>query len=261
MAGTVERSLAVLETLAVHPDGCPLSTLATAANMPVSAVHRLLVDLTRLGYVRQDREQGAYRLTIKLVSLGLSFLSRSGVVDVAQPLLDRLAADSGELVRLAVIDGDDLTFVAKAQGARGALRYDPDMGLSVPLFCSAAGHAWLSTMDDDDAAARVLRQGFDAAEAHGPSAPRTLSALLPYLRQARERGFSLIVEVFAPGMTAMAAPVRRHDGTTIGVITIAGPLFRLTEERMVGLGPLLVATARELADASSASALLRPRAA
>ena len=261
MAGAVERSLVVLETLAVYPDGCPLSRLATAANMPVSAVHRLLVELTRLGYVRQEREQGTYRLTIKLVALGLSFLSRSGVVDVAQPLLDRLAAESGELVRLAVIDDDDLTFVAKAQGARGALRYDPDMGLSVPLFCSAAGHAWLSTMNDDEAAERVARQGFDAAETRGPKAPRTLSELLPYIRRARKRGFSMIVEVFAPGMTAMAAPVRRHDGTTIGVITVAGPLFRLTEERMIELGPRLIATASELADASSASALFRSRAA
>ncbi len=114
--------------------------------MPLSATHRLLTELIRCGYVRQDQSHGDYMLTIKLVSLGLSFLSNSGIVDVAQPLLDRLAAESGELVRLAVVDGDELTFVAKAQGATRGLRYDPDMGLSVNLSCSSAGHAWLSTM-------------------------------------------------------------------------------------------------------------------
>jgi len=117
MSGVLERSLAVLETLAAHPEGCPLSTLAAAANMPVSAAHRLLVDLGRTGYVRQSREHGEYTLTIKLVALGLGFLSRSGIVDVAQPLLDSLAQESGELVRLAVVDGNELIFVAKAQGA------------------------------------------------------------------------------------------------------------------------------------------------
>ena len=58
--------------------------------------------------------------------------------------------ESGELVRLAIVDGNELGFVAKAQGATRGLRYAPDMGLSVPLSCSAAGHAWLSTMSDED---------------------------------------------------------------------------------------------------------------
>jgi IclR family acetate operon transcriptional repressor len=261
MSNAVERSLTVLEQLAAHPEGCTLSSLAVAANMPVSAAHRLLVDLGRCGYVRQDQAQGRYVLTVKLVSLGLGFLSRSGVVDVAQPLLDRLAAESGELVRLAVVDGDDLTFVAKAQGATGALRYDPDMGLSVPLSCSAAGHAWLSMMSDEEALERVARQGFGAQDKYGPNAPTSVMALLPYLRSARERGFSMITEVFAPGMTAMSAPVLGQDGRALGVVTIAGPMFRLTEPRMVELGPRLLETAAEIAAASSMSQLFRSRAA
>src|SRR5947209_3359183 len=217
MSGVLERSLSVLETLSAHPEGCSLSTLASAANMPASAAHRLLVELGRCGYVRQSREQGEYTLTIKLVALGLGFLSRSGVVDVAQPLLDRLAEDCGELVRLGVVDGNDLTFVAKAQGAKSGLRYDPDMGLSVPLSCSAAGHAWLSTMNEDKALEMVARQGFGAPQEFGPKAPTGVKALLPYIRNTRKRGFSMIVEVFTPGMRAMGAPVRRPDGITIGV--------------------------------------------
>jgi DNA-binding IclR family transcriptional regulator len=261
MSGVLERSLAVLEKLAVHPEGCSLSTLAGAANMPVSAAHRLLVDLSHCGYVRQDRDHGEYTLTIKLVALGLGFLSRSGIVDVAQPLLDSLADRCGELVRLAVVDGNDLIFVAKAQGAKSGLRYDPDMGLSVPLSCSAAGHAWLSTMSEDKALELVARQGFGAPAEYGPKAPTGVKALLPYIRNARKRGFSMIIEVFTPGMTAMAAPVRRPNGITIGVVTIAGPLFRLTEERMLALGPGLVAAAAGIAETSSASPLFRTNAA
>lgn len=261
MSGVLERSLAVLETLAAHPEGCPLSTLAAAANMPVSAAHRLLVDLGRTGYVRQSREHGEYTLTIKLVALGLGFLSRSGIVDVAQPLLDSLAQESGELVRLAVVDGNELIFVAKAQGAKSGLRYDPDMGLSVPLSCSAAGHAWLSTMSEDKALEIVARQGFGAPESYGPKAPTSVKTLLPYIRNAKKRGFSMIVEVFTPGMTAMAAPVRRPDGATIGVITIAGPLFRLTEERMLALSPKLMDTAAAVGETSSASPLFKSNAA
>ena len=80
-------------------------------------------------------------LTAKLASLGLGFLSSSGIVDIAEPLLERLANESGELARLSSIDGDRLTWVAKALGFRKGLRYDPDMGTDARLSCTASGHA------------------------------------------------------------------------------------------------------------------------
>lgn len=255
MSSPLARGLKVLELLAGRPEGMPLSAVAAEAGLPLSATHRLLAELVQLGHVRQLREQGDYVLTIRLVSLGLAFLSASGVVDVAQPLLDALAQTSRELVRLAVVDGDELVFVAKAQGARSGLRYDPDMGLSVPLSCSAAGHAWLATMSDEEALQRVARQGFGDQKDFGPRAPTTVAALLGHLRAARKRGYSTIVEVFAPGMSAMGAAVRAPGQPAIGVVTIAGPAVRLTEARMAELGPDLVATAQEVMAASRASRL------
>lgn len=260
MTSIIERSFKVIEHLAAHPDGTALSALSTEMQMPLSATHRMLAELVRNGYVRQDQRHGDYMLTMKVVSLGLSFLSNSGVVDVAQPLLDRLAVEAGELVRLAVVDGDELTFVAKAQGATRGLRYDPDMGLSVNLSCSSAGHAWLSTMTDEQALELVARQGFGKPDDFGPKAPTTVKALLAYLRVARKRGFAVINEVFAPAMAAMAAPVRSGNGAAIGVITIAGPSVRLTEERMLALGPVLLAAAEDVALASGGSAMFKRRA-
>ena len=257
MSAILERSFKVLELLAAHPEGRMLSSLAATLELPLSATHRLLSEMCRCGYVRQAREQGEYVLTIKLVSLGLGFLSGSGIVDVAQPMLDKLAQASGELVRLAVVDGDDLTFVAKAQGAVRGLRYDPDMGLSVTMSCSAAGHAWLSTMSDEQAMARVVKQGLGKPQDFGPRAPTSVKAVIAYVRAARKLGFSMIVEVFAPAMSAMSAPVVRSDGQTIGVVTIAGPLVRLSEYRMKALGPALMETARDVAGASSASAMFK----
>jgi DNA-binding IclR family transcriptional regulator len=261
MTAALRRSFRILEELAAHPEGCSLSSLSQQLGMPLSATHRVLADLCEAGYARQAREQGLYVLTIKLVSLGLCFLSNSGVVDIAQPLLDRLAHESGELVRLAVRDGDELVFVAKAQGATRGLRYDPDMGLSVKLSCSAAGHALLSTMSDEDALALVARQGFGKPADFGPKAPTTVKALLGHVRAARKRGYSMIVEVFAPGMSAMSAPMRRRDGEVLGVVTIAGPLVRLTEARMNALAPALMATATEISGASHASGFFPRRAA
>ncbi len=260
MSNLLDRCFTVLEYLAEYPEGRAMSTIAAELEIPLSATHRLLADLVERGLVRQDPGDRHYVLTMKLVSLGLSYLSKAGVVDVAQPLLDQLAATAGELVRLAVVDGDELTFVAKAQGARSGLVYDPDSGLSVRLSCSAAGHAWLSTLSDDDAIALVTRQGLGSPKAFGPKAPPTIKAVMTYVRAARRRGFSMINEVFAPGMTAMAAPVIGARGAAIGVVTIAGPLLRLTPQRMESLGDALMETADAIARASGASALFRKRA-
>ncbi len=257
MSGILERSFKVLEHLVSYPDGRPMSALATDLGMPLSATHRLLTELIELGYVRQHPGHGQYLLTYKLVSLGLGYLADSGIVDIAQPMLDELAQASGELVRLAVVDGDDLTFVAKAQGARGGLRYDPDMGLSVNLACSAAGHAWLSTVDDKEAAARINKQGFGAKGDFGPHAPRNVKEVLPFLQATRERGFALIEEVFAPGMSSIGAAVRTGGGKVIGVITVAGPSVRFDRTRMMAIGPTLLATAADVARASGSSPLFK----
>lgn len=136
MSGNLDRGLAIVELLAMHGGSLPLHVIADRLNIPRSGAHRLLAMLGSLGYVRQYAQQGEYQLTLKLASVALIFLSASGVVDVAQPILDRLATVSGELVRLGVIDDDRLVFVTKAQGARSGLRYDPDMGKEPALFLS-----------------------------------------------------------------------------------------------------------------------------
>jgi DNA-binding IclR family transcriptional regulator len=254
MSLALDRGLSVLEHLAAHPDGLPLAGLAADLDIPLSACHRLLADLLRRGYVRQVRAQGDYLLTTKLASLGLGYLSGAGIVDVAEPLLERLAQTSGELVRLAIVDGDRLTWIAKAQGSRKGLRYDPDMGMDARLSCTASGHAWLLTQSDERALELVTRQGFGAPRDYGPKAPTTVKALLGFLHAARVRGYAMIDEVFAPGMTAMAAPVLRRQ-EALGVISIAGPRQRLTPERMHALAPALLAAATELGPISNASSL------
>ena len=255
MSIALDRGLSVLEHLTRHPQGLPISLIASELDIPLSACHRLLADLQRRDYVRQARKQGDYVLTTKVVSLGLGFLSSAGIVEIAEPLLERVAQTTGELVRLSIVDEDRLTWVAKSQGMRqSGLRYDPDMGMDARLSCTASGHAWLMTMSDERALELVSRQGFGKPDDYGPRAPTTIKALQGFLHAARVRGYAMIDEVFAPGMTAMAAPVFRRK-ETIGVISVAGPRTRLSLERMHELAPALLAATAELGPISNASSL------
>lgn len=257
MSGAMEKSLAILEYLVDHPDGVALVRIATDLNQVRSGCHRTLQELIQYGYVRQMPQKGDYALTTKLASMGLSFLSKSGVVDIAQPVINRLAQATGELVRLAIVDGERLTLVAKAQGARSGLLYDPDMGIDLRLSCSAAGHAWLMTLPEDQAIACVSRQGLGSPQQFGPNAPKSLKELVKLLEGHQKRGFSLIQDMYAAGMSSMAAPVRRAAEQATGVLVIAGPSLRLTLNAMNQFGPALLAAAQELAVAGDASPLLQ----
>ncbi|MBP7001516.1 IclR family transcriptional regulator [Amaricoccus sp.] len=263
MSSVLERTLGILEMLAWHPAGLPVGAIATRLDMPPSAAHRLLNDLARLGYVRQDRAQGDYALTIKLASLGLTFLGQSGVTDVAQPILDRLAAESGELVRLSVIDGDSLVWVGVAQGATGGLRYDPgrEQGVVAHLASSAGGRAWLATMSDDDALMAVSRQGIAPTQpGAGAKAPASATELLARLAEARAQGYAVAIDSYLAGMAAMAVPVRSAGtGEAIGCLSIAAPSVRLDAARMAALAPALQAAAGEIGAASRGSRFFAAR--
>jgi len=259
-SGLLERTLAVLELLSANARGLQLYEIADNLHIPRSATHRVLSQLIERGYVKQDRRLGAYQLTAKIASLAFTFLSGAGVTDLAQPILDRLARDTGELVRLAMVDGQKLIWVAKSQGAQFGLRYDPEMGQEARLSCSASGIAWLSCLPETEALALVAKQGIGSRADYGPKAPQTPAALIKYLRAARKRGFALVSQTYSNWMSTIATPVR--DVTTqevIGTVNIAGPYVRLTDARMVEFAPLLMEAARDLSVALVASPLARPR--
>lgn len=247
-----------MEFLATKPEGADLVSIATELNQSRSGCHRTLLELIGYGYVRQT-QRGEYGLTTKLAAMGLSYFSKSGLVDIAQPLLQRLAGVTDELVRLAIIDGTRLTLVAKAQGANSGVLYDPDMGIELRLSCSAAGHAWLMTRTDEEAVEAVSRQGFGDPQHYGPRAPTTVKALLKMLTEHRARGFAMIRNVYAPGMSSMAAAVQRRGEEATAAIVVAGPSIRFTEDLMMKHGQDLLRAASELALIGSASPLLKAR--
>ena len=162
-------------------------------------------------------QRGDYALTTKLASLGLSFLSKSGVVDIAQPIIDRLAAATEELVRLAIVDDQRLTLVAKAQGARSGLRYDPDMGIELRLSCSAAGHAWLMKLFPRKRALEaVTRQGFGEPRHFGPERAHNLQGFAQLWLVEREpiAGLQPAVRRLRPRneRSGGACPAQRRTG-------------------------------------------------
>jgi IclR family acetate operon transcriptional repressor len=258
MTAAIDRVLAILDLLSQHPDGLAVQSVATKIDLPPSATHRLLNDLVRLGYVRQVGRHGSYVLTLRLAALGLSWLGRTGLPDLVQPVLDKLARQSGELVRLSVSDGDTPVWVAVAQGATGGLRYDParEQGDRVLLAYSASGRAWAATLPEDRALALIAAQGLTPPPGAAKGARLDMAAVLRLLSDARSGGHAEAVDCFLEGMAAIAVPLPGAIPAS-GTLSIAGPAVRLTPARRSALLPALHAAAAELAALAPGSSLLR----
>lgn len=247
----VERALKLMEALAGAPDGVDLSLLAERLDLPFSATHRLLATLAERGFVRQDAHSGAYGLTLKLAQLAFRDLDSRGLPDAGQIVLDRLAAATREYCRLAVVEGGDLIWIARSQGATAGLRYEPPMGSGPVLHATATGKAWLASLPETEALRIVFARGFDGDDRTGPNALKDVDALRAHLDETRRRGFAIAVEEGEIGIVAMATTFRAGPdpaAPVAGTLSVAGPLPRMPEDRRIAITEALGRAAAEMAD-------------
>lgn len=260
-AQLINRVLDLIEFLSECPEGIPLSEICRQKELPKGAVHRILSAMKERGFVDQDARSEYYRLTLKTAAIGFRLLAESRVTDLCQPILDRLAIESGELVRLAIATGETLTWVAKAQGASNGLRYDPDMGQPVVLHGTAVGRSWLGTLDEDSAVKLVLARGFKIPARFNRCIVSNEKTLRAELNATRKRGYGLAIEEGAAGTIALAIPIlvgRETSKAAVGALSIAGPTARISEPRIKQLVNDLRAAAAELSSVWPIQQFLAP---
>lgn len=247
MLSNNDRTLTVLEALLKNVNGCALSQLSTDLDIPKSAMHRLLTSMKDMGYIYQDELSQHYKLTLKIASMGLNYLSSRSITETFQPFLNQLAEESAELVRLGLIENENIIWIAKAQGSKSGLKYDPDSGSVAYLPAASCGLAYLSCLAESDFERIATREGFEKAQQFGPNSPKNMEELKALVEASKSRGYGLIKDTYELGMTAMAKIiVNPYTGTPFGTVSIAGPSVRLNEQRIEELAPALLKTADEI---------------
>jgi IclR family acetate operon transcriptional repressor len=248
MSVQLQRAIDILELVEASERPLALGEIAERVGMAKPAAHRLLQVFVERGYMEQEPVGQRYVATLKLALIGFRHLAATGLRDVCVPELRKLANETGELARLAVVEHGALTWVAEAQGARDGLRYDGNLGRQAILHATAAGKAWLATLSDEEAVRLVLAQGFRAPPETGPNAVRTVEGLLRALADTRARGYATAFEEAALGVNAVAVAVvdAAAGGGAVASIIVVGPAARMTAERLAGIVPALGAAAERI---------------
>jgi IclR family transcriptional regulator, acetate operon repressor len=247
-SASIDKALSVIELLASHPGGLPLLNIAEAINQPKGATHRIVTALVARGYVAQTAENKRYALTLRLAAIGVKLLEESQISEVCQPVLERLASSTGELVRMAVLEGERLIVVAKAQGTRSSLRYDPGNGRDIAVYATASGQCWLAQLPVKEAVRIAMDAGLGRDDLE-PAAARTKKQLLTRLDQTRDRGFGQQIDEAEAHVSAIAVPLVegfRGEKRMVGTLSVAGPSSRMPPERMHGMIPSIKEAAEEI---------------
>lgn len=240
-AQAVERALAVLRCVEADDDGVGVTELAQRTALTVSTAHRLARTLTDAGLLRQDPRTERYQLGPSLVVLGRKAEGRLGYRQ-ALPLLEELAATTGESINLGIRAGNEVHVVLDVP-SQHPLRFHQEPGSRVPLHVSAMGKCMLAFGGD-------LDEQLDRLGPLTPVTDRTITdhdRLRAELELVRERGWALNDEERNPGVRAIAGPVLRTGGTVVGAIAIQGPTVRVPDERLPELAALLDKTAHRVA--------------
>ena len=190
----VSRCLSMLEILAGERAPIEVSEIAARLDVAPSAAHRLLSTLVEHGWVVQDPDSQNYALSLRMSTLAFRNLDGRNVPDVVQSALKKLAKTTQEYCRLAILEGEDLVWVARAQGAVSGLRYDPDMGQEIVLHATANGKAWLASLPEEQALSIVYSRGFSANRVLGPNSARSVDDLRARLTETRDQGFGVSEE-------------------------------------------------------------------
>lgn len=238
---TVARAVAVLEQFTGSDAELGVAEISRRLGLHKSITHRLLATLTDLGLVANGSVDGTYRLGVKALELGLSYLRHSPIDRVAQihmSQLTRLLPDMD--CHVAILDGTEIVYQKSLTGPQSKKWASHTMGRRQQAYCTALGKvllAYLSPAELDAYLSKVELRPFT------PNTITSAEALRKELEQVRINGYAPDNEEIFPQRRCVGAPIHDHTGRVVAALSLAGMSDRVEAHGI----DFLVETARKVA--------------
>lgn len=246
------KGMAVLESFDTHRQRLNATQAAERAGLTRASARRHLLTLVHLGFLESDGHW--YWLTPKVLRLSGSYLASARLPRLAQPLLDRLATQTGCSCSVVVSDGDEVVVIARSappQPSQRSMVHGMYLGARMPLHATSTGKlvlaswdpatfdAWLAATDSTSTAKPLPR-----LTPHTVTDPRKLRAEIARIRKL---GHCLSSEQHEPGVHALAVPLDDAHGRMHAALNAIAPLrLHTPQQRLRDVLPLLQEASREL---------------
>jgi IclR family acetate operon transcriptional repressor len=243
VAGTqaIGRAFAVLELFRGGEANLGVVQIAEELDLTLSTAHRIARALVAEGYLAQSGGRERYRLGLHTLLLGQAAQRAMGM-EVAKPILQRLADQTQESVNLGLADMEHAVVIQRVESTQ-ALRFSMEVGSAIELHATSMGKALLAFNDD-------LRRAIESQETFVQLTEKThgtLTSLLADLKEIKQRGWSIDDEESMLGVRCVAAPIIGADGQARAAVAVQAPAVRMPDARFFDLGPGVRQAADDLA--------------
>src|ERR1700691_3356060 len=223
----LDRAFAVLYLLGESETPLGLAQVASSLQLHKSTAHRFLMVLERHRMVERTTN-GKFRLGLRLFDFGNRAIEQYDLRERAQPHLRRLVAETEETAHLCILEQARVIYIDKIEPAR-SVRMITRVGASNPMHCTSVGKAILAFLPEDRAADVVRRTRFERFTHRTiPNA----EALRAEMEKTRRRGYAVDDEEFEEGLRCIAVPLLDAQRLPVAAISISGPSFRVTAQKL-----------------------------
>ncbi len=219
---SLARGLSVIRAFTEREPNLTIADIAKITGLPRAAARRCLLTLMQLGYAGSDGR--TFHLKPKILALGYSFLSSAPLATILDPLIEQVSGAVQESCSAAVLDEDDVVYIARAATKR-IMSVGLNVGSRLPAYCTSMGRVLLAALPDSELDAYLARVPLK------PYTERTITAadaLKRELERVRDRGFSLVDQELELGLRSIAVPIRTAAGGVVAAMNISAQAARVT---------------------------------
>ncbi|HXY03839.1 MAG TPA: IclR family transcriptional regulator [Terriglobales bacterium] len=230
----LQRGLRLLQLFSESPRGLTAKQVASLSRLPVSTVHRFLVNLERAHFLNCGGD-GIYHLGTACFGIGQAALNQLDIRRLSFTYLQELNHQTRETIHLTVRHGAFAVYVEKLDSPE-PLRIHSRIGASVPLYCTAVGKTMLAfmTQEEQDSVLRHVE-----LKRLTPNTVGSLQELRAELYRVRKNGYACDMEEHELHIRCIAAPIRDHHGAVHASLSITAPSVRMPVNRLRQLAPLV----------------------
>ncbi len=238
---SVSHALDVIEQFYGEADELGVTELSKRLKLHKNNIFRLLATLESRGYIEQNKATENYRLGVRSLQLGQAYVGRMGLLRQARPIMEALVKQCRESAYVAVARRGGMVPLDSVD-ADQPIRLVSQIGETLPLHCTAPGKAHLAFATEDELKSRLP----DNLKKFTGSTITERQALTQQLKSVGEKGYAVDTGEYVDDMRSVAVPIKDYTSHVVGTLAVSGPAYRLTNERLKELAPLVVKAGTEL---------------
>ncbi|BEM58703.1 IclR family transcriptional regulator [Serratia marcescens] len=224
---SLARGLEVLQAFTPQRRLMSVSQISQRTGIPRAAVRRCLYTLSKLGFVYAEDGKN-YELRPRVLSLGHNWLGASPLANAAQPVLRQLSQTLNESCSMAILDGDDILYIARASTSR-IMTIDLHVGSRLPASTTSMGRVLLSGLASEtlnDYLARLTQLRYTSHTLV------SVSALREELARVRQQGYAINDQELEIGLRSLAVPLTTPDGRIAAALNVGVHAGQVSAERL-----------------------------